>query len=70
MRFGSTVLLLALAGCGATPLQRPPEDALQPCQEPVQTVKTNGDLVLYVNKLRGALRACAAQVEAIIDWAQ
>ena len=70
MRCGSALLVLALAGCGAAPLQRPPEDALQPCQEPVQTVKTNADLAQYTLALRGALRACAAQVEAIREWAQ
>ncbi len=63
---------LALAGCstlrGPT-LPAPPAQALQPCPAPVLQGGTNGDLAIFADDLRSALRTCDLQVKTLREWA-
>ena len=49
----------------------PPEELLQECPFPATGgLSTNEDIVPYVRALRGALRGCNADKEALREWAK
>lgn len=63
------LLTLCLCGC-ATRGAAPPADTLVPCEQPGASPRTNGELLSYTHALRKALKKCAAQVDAIREWAE
>ncbi len=69
MRFSSLLLVTVMCGCTATRGPQPPADLLVPCEQGQTKPKTNGQLASYALELRGALKRCAAQVDALREWA-
>lgn len=46
----------------------PPLALLRPCPNPFRLIDTTGQLVEQLTATRGALKACAAQVDALAQW--
>ena len=46
----------------------PPLVLVRPCPNPFRVIETTGQMVEQLTATRGALAACAAQVDALREW--